>query len=260
MKTNQGYEIVCPEFRCSQKERLTFNSRKGPITVDKNGFMHVNDSGIERPVIATPIPNVSGVTVLLDSGANVDSKPKHLVQSAVMGSVYAECVFGINNPKVGLLNIGEEESKGNEQVLSTYEMLKTLNTINFLGNAEGRDIPNGEFDVVVCDGFVGNVVLKFAEGLVSALKKLIITEIKNSNFFVKIATLILKKALGKLGKRLDHSEYGGALLLGVNGCFIICHGSSKTKAIKNSIKVASQSVKNEVINHIKDNIAKEAIC
>ncbi|MBP9537060.1 MAG: phosphate acyltransferase PlsX [Negativicutes bacterium] len=216
--------------------------------------------GIERPVIATPIPNLKGVTVLLDSGANVDSKPKHLVQSGIMGSVYAEYVFGISNPRVGLLNIGEEETKGNEQVLTTYEMLKALNTINFIGNAEGRDVPKGNFDVVVCDGFVGNVVLKFAEGLISTLKKLIISEIKSSNIFVKIAALILKKALGKLGKRLDHSEYGGALLLGVNGCFIICHGSSKAKAIKNSIKVASQSVQNEVIKHIRDNIAKEAIC
>ena len=196
----------------------------------------------------------------MDSGANVDSKPKHLVQSGIMGSVYAEYVFGISNPRVGLLNIGEEETKGNEQVLTTYEMLKALNTINFIGNAEGRDVPKGNFDVVVCDGFVGNVVLKFAEGLISTLKKLIISEIKSSNIFVKIAALILKKALGKLGKRLDHSEYGGALLLGVNGCFIICHGSSKAKAIKNSIKVASQSVQNEVIKHIRDNIAQEAIC
>ena len=110
--------------------------------------------GIERPVIATPIPNLKGVTVLLDSGANVDSKPKHLVQSGIMGSVYAEYVFGISNPRVGLLNIGEEETKGNEQVLTTYEMLKALNTINFIGNAEGRDVPKGDFEVVGCYCFV----------------------------------------------------------------------------------------------------------
>ncbi|MBO6204302.1 MAG: phosphate acyltransferase PlsX, partial [Selenomonas sp.] len=120
--------------------------------------------GIGRPTIATPIPTTKGVTLMLDSGANVDSKPIHLVQSGMMGSIYAEYVFGIKNPRVGLLNIGEEETKGNEQARETYPLLKELRSINFCGNAEGRDIPKGNFDVVICDGFVGNVVLKFAEG------------------------------------------------------------------------------------------------
>lgn len=215
--------------------------------------------GIDRPTIATPMPNVNGVTMLLDSGANVDSKPHHLLQSAIMGSIYSEYVFGIKNPRVGLLNIGEEATKGNEQVLSTYPLLKELKTINFIGNSEGRDIPNGSVDVVVCDGFVGNVVLKFGEGLAKTIIKLIKEAIKDSNIFAKMAALVLAPTLKKLSKRIDYAEYGGAPLLGVNGCFIICHGSSNAKAIKSAIGVANEYVSKDVLRHISDNIAKEEI-
>ena len=128
--------------------------------------------GIGRPTIATPMPTPKGVTLLLDSGANVDSKPVHLVQSGLMGSLYAQYVFGVKEPRVGLLNIGEEETKGNEQAKATYQLLKNMHTIRFAGNAEGRDVPKGNFDVVICDGFVGNVVLKFAEGLAKTILKL----------------------------------------------------------------------------------------
>lgn len=215
--------------------------------------------GIERPTIATPMPNLSGTTVLLDSGANVDSKPKHLVQSAIMGSLYAEYVLGIKTPRVGLLNIGEEETKGNEQALATYPLLQQLQTVNFIGNAEGRDIPRGTVDVVVCDGFVGNVVLKFGEGLASAIMQLIKEAIKNSGFLTKIASLMVLPALKTLKKKIDYAEYGGAPLLGVDGCFIICHGSSKAKAIKNAIRVAIEFTDNKVVEHIRENIAKEGI-
>lgn len=215
--------------------------------------------GIERPTIATPMPNLSGTTVLLDSGANVDSKPKHLVQSAIMGSLYAEYVLGIKTPRVGLLNIGEEETKGNEQALATYPLLQQLQTVNFIGNAEGRDIPRGTVDVVVCDGFVGNVVLKFGEGLASAIMQFIKEAIKNSGFLTKIASLMVLPALKTLKKKIDYAEYGGAPLLGVDGCFIICHGSSKAKAIKNAIRVAIEFTDNKVVEHIRENIAKEGI-
>mgnify|MGYP001322723073 CR=1 FL=1 len=215
--------------------------------------------GIERPTIATPMPNLSGTTVLLDSGANVDSKPKHLVQSAIMGSLYAEYVLGIKTPRVGLLNIGEEETKGNEQALATYPLLQQLQTVNFIGNAEGRDIPRGTVDVVVCDGFVGNVVLKFGEGLASAIMQLIKEAIKNSGFLTKVASLMVLPALKTLKKKIDYAEYGGAPLLGVDGCFIICHGSSKAKAIKNAIRVAIEFTDNKVVEHIRENIAKEGI-
>ena len=216
-------------------------------------------SGIERPTIATPIPNISGTTVVLDSGANVDSKPQHLNQSALMGSIYAEQVLGINNPRVGLLNIGEEETKGNEQATSTYPLLMNNKFINFIGNVEGRDISKGTVDVVVCDGFVGNIVLKFAEGLSKSIMALIKDAIKNSGILGKIAALFVLPAFKGLKKKLDPSEYGGAPLLGVNGEFIICHGSSRAKAIKNAVRVAMEFKRNGVINCIKEKLQAEEV-
>ena len=213
--------------------------------------------GIDRPTIATPMPTPRGVTLLLDSGANVDSKPRHLVQSAMMGSIYSQYIFGTEKPRVGLLNIGEEETKGNEQALATYPLLKQMTTINFIGNVEGRDIPKGNVDVVICDGFVGNVVLKFAEGLAKTLMKLIKETIKEGGLLAKLGALLVMPALKKLGKRLDVTEYGGAPLLGVDGCCIICHGSSNAKSICSAIGVANEYVKNNVLDHIRDNIAEE---
>jgi len=215
--------------------------------------------GVERPTIATPIPNLTGTTVLLDSGANIDSKPKHLIQSAVMGSIYAQYILNVSHPRVGLLNIGEEETKGNEQALATYPLLKSLKTIHFIGNVEGRDIPKGTVDVVVCDGFVGNVVLKLCEGLSSVIMQLIKEAIKESGLLAKLASLMVMPALRGLKKKLDVAEYGGAPLLGVNGCFIICHGSSKAKDIKNSIRVANEFTQNKVVEHIRENIAQEGV-
>ena len=213
--------------------------------------------GIGRPTIATPIPTTKGVTLMLDSGANVDSKPIHLVQSGMMGSIYAEYVFGIKNPRVGLLNIGEEETKGNEQARETYPLLKELHSISFCGNAEGRDIPKGNFDVVICDGFVGNVVLKFAEGLAKTIMKLIKEAIKDGGILAKLGALLLMPTLKKLGKRLDASEYGGAPLLGVNGVCIISHGSSNAKSICSAIGVANDYVNGKVLEHIKETLEQE---
>ena len=215
--------------------------------------------GIGRPTIATPIPTPKGATLLLDSGANVDSKPIHLVQSGMMGAIYAEYVFGTKNPRVGLLNIGEEETKGNEQAKETYALLKEMHTINFGGNAEGRDIPKGNFDVVICDGFVGNVVLKFAEGLAKTIMKLIKEAIKEGGVLAKLGALMLMPTLKKLGKRLDASEYGGAPLLGVNGVCIISHGSSNAKSICSAIGVANDYVNGNVLEHIRDALAQEEV-
>ncbi len=215
--------------------------------------------GIGRPTIATPIPTPKGATLLLDSGANVDSKPIHLVQSGMMGAIYAEYVFGTKNPKVGLLNIGEEETKGNEQAKETYALLKEMHTINFGGNAEGRDIPKGNFDVVICDGFVGNVVLKFAEGLAKTIMKLIKEAIKDGGILAKLGALMLMPTLKKLGKRLDASEYGGAPLLGVNGVCIISHGSSNAKSICSAIGVANDYVNGNVLDHIRDALTQEDV-
>ena len=216
-------------------------------------------AGIERPCIATPIPSKKGITVLLDSGANSNSKPKHLVEAAIMGSHYAKYILGIDKPQVGLLNIGEEVTKGNELCQRTYPLLEKLKTISFYGNVEGRDIPNGTVDVVVCDGFVGNVILKFGESMAMFIYRLVKQAIKNSGFIAKLGALAIYPALKSLKKRLDFTEYGGAPLLGVNGSFIICHGSSKAKAIKNAIRVAGELVEQDVTGHIRHSIEEEGV-
>lgn len=210
--------------------------------------------GIERPAIATVIPNVKGATVLVDSGAKVDAKPEQLVQNAIMGSIYAELQLEIPQPRVGLLNIGEEETKGNEQCLATYPLLKQDSHIHFIGNVEGRDINKGTVDVVVCDGFVGNVVLKTMEGLASAVMEILKKTLMESGIFAKLGALLMKPALLRMKKQMDASEYGGALLMGVRAPFIICHGSSKAKAIKNAVRVAIELTQKDVVGRIRQEI------
>lgn len=213
--------------------------------------------GVGRPAIATPIPSLTGTTVLLDSGAKVDAKPEHMVQSAIMGSIYAELMLGIENPRVGLLNIGEEETKGNELTLTTYPLLKAETLINFIGNVEGRDVNKGTVDVVVCDGFVGNVVLKFAEGLATAIMTMVRDAILREGILAKVGGLLIKPALRKLKEKLDPEAYGGALLLGVRAPFFICHGSSKAKAIKNAIRAAIDGIKQDICARIEKDIANQ---
>jgi glycerol-3-phosphate acyltransferase PlsX len=213
--------------------------------------------GVGRPTIATPIPSLTGTTVLLDSGAKVDAKPEHMLQNAIMGSVFAELMLNIKNPRVGLLNIGEEEIKGNEQTLATYPLLKEEKLINFIGNVEGRDINKGTVDVVVCDGFVGNVVLKTAEGLATAILTMVKEAIMNGGLMAKFGGLLIKPALRGLKKRLSSDAYGGALLLGVRAPFFICHGSSKANAIKNAIGVAVDGVERNICSRIAEDIARQ---
>ena len=211
--------------------------------------------GIGRPAIATPIPTPSGTTLLLDSGANVDSKPEHLIQIGIMGSLYAEHVLKIKNPSVALLNIGEEETKGNEQAKETYQLLKNLKSINFAGNAEGRDIPRGKFDVVICDGFVGNVVLKFGEGLALTIMELLTEELTHNGGIKLLGHELLAATFKNMSKRLDVSENGGAPLLGVNGCCVISHGSSDEKAICSAIGVACDYVNSNILQRICHSLA-----
>lgn len=208
--------------------------------------------GIGRPAIATPIPTPNGTTLLLDSGANVDSKPEHLIQSGIMGALYAEHVLNIKNPSVALLNIGEEETKGNEQAKETYQLLKNLSTINFAGNAEGRDIPRGKFDVVICDGFVGNVVLKFGEGLALTIMELLNEELIANGGAKLLGRELIAATFKNLSKRLDVSENGGAPLLGVNGYCVISHGSSDAKAICSAIGVAKNYVNSKILDRIRN--------
>lgn len=190
--------------------------------------------GVERPPLAPLIPTEKGVSLLIDCGANVDARPSHLVQFAKMGSIYMEHVVGIKNPKVAIVNIGAEEEKGNALVKETFPMLKEVEEINFTGSIEAREIPHGQADVIVCEAFTGNVILKLEEGLASTL----ISKIKGgmmSTFRSKIGALLVKPALKKTLKEFDASEYGGAPLLGLNGLVVKTHGSAKAKEVSNSI-------------------------
>jgi len=211
---------------------------------------------IGRPAIATLLPNRNGGTLLLDAGANTDCSPKHLLQFAIMGSLYSELILGVKNPAVGLLNIGEEETKGNELTLSAYSLLKESG-VNFIGNVEGRDIFSGVADVVVCDGFVGNVVLKTGEGLATALFNTIREEISKSVLAKLGATLIIP-LLKELKRKMDYAEYGGAPLLGVNGITIIAHGSSNSTAIKNAIQLAKNLAEKDIVTAIREGVVAMA--
>lgn len=209
--------------------------------------------GIDRPAIAGILPNLKGFTVLLDIGANTDCKPHNLLHFGIMGYLYAKNILGIEEPRVGLLSNGEEKTKGNETTLAAFPVLADAG-INFIGNVEGRDIFGGSVDVVVCDGFVGNIVLKAGEGLAMALYKMMKEEITKS-WPAKIGALMAEPALKKFQRRVDYAEYGGAPLLGVDGISIICHGSSSARALKNGIKVARQSVEKGLVKSIQDSIA-----
>jgi len=208
--------------------------------------------GIIRPALAAPYPTAKGATLLLDLGANMDPKPWHLVQFAIMGSIFMRLRFGIEEPSVGLLSIGEEETKGNALVLETLPLMKNVG-INFKGPVEGGDIPAGTTDVVVTDGFSGNVVLKLSEGLASTIFKLIKTEIQRK-FTYKIGALLMKKVFTGLRKKLNVDEYGGAPLLGVNGVVLVCHGKTNPKAIFNAVKTAGDLVGSGMIDKIKKHI------
>ncbi|HHW11684.1 MAG TPA: phosphate acyltransferase PlsX [Firmicutes bacterium] len=208
--------------------------------------------GISRPAIAIPLPTVKGVTVLLDAGANAENDPEDLVQFAVMGTIYATSVLGLASAKVGLLNIGEEETKGNKLSLEAHQLLKTSG-LDFIGNVEGKDILMGVADVVVCDGFVGNVILKFAEGMAAALFQKMKEALLQSPV-TKLGALAIKPGLKKLKASFDYAEYGGAPLLGVNGVSIISHGRSDAKAFKNAIKAAANGVKQDIIAKIRSSL------
>ncbi len=211
--------------------------------------------GVDRPAITAVLPNLKGYTFLLDVGANVDCKPYHLLQFAIMGSAYAKYVLNEENPRVGLLNVGEEEGKGNELTKEAYKLLKSAEGINFLGNAEGRDIYSGDFDVIVCDGFVGNVCLKLSESLAKILAKILKEEI-SKHFISRIGAITLKPAIKGFKRRIDYAEIGGAPLLGLNAPVIISHGSSNAKAIKNAIKTAVSFAQSRVNEHIEREISK----
>ena len=195
--------------------------------------------GVDRPALAAVFPTARGTAaILVDVGANVDCKPQNLEQFAVMGEIYFRSIFSSRRPRVGLLSIGEEESKGNELTRQTYKLLKQL-PINFIGNVEGRDLYNGQVDVIVCDGFVGNVALKISEGVVELVRAALKDSLR-ATITRQVGFLLSRKAFIEFKKRLDYSEYGGAPLLGLKGVCIVSHGSSNANAIKNAVRVAAE--------------------
>ncbi|MCL2923432.1 MAG: phosphate acyltransferase PlsX [Trichodesmium sp. MAG_R04] len=215
--------------------------------------------GIDRPAIGAVLPTMipKKPVLILDVGANVDCRPKYLEQFAVMGTIYSEYVLAINEPKVGLLNIGEEASKGNDLAVRTYQILQENSQIKFIGNAEGRDVLSGEFDVIVCDGFAGNILLKFAEAVGDAVLQMMREEL-TPGLSGKIGTAILRPNLKRMKQRIDHVEHGGGLLLGVGGICIISHGSSKAQSISNAIRSAKEAVENRVLERINSKYVLES--
>ena len=213
--------------------------------------------GIQRPAICSLLPTLIGPRVMLDVGANVDCKPNNLVQFAIMGSIYAERVLRIKEPSVGLLNIGTEESKGNELTLAAYHLLKDA-PINFIGNVEAREMTSGATDVIVCDGFVGNSLLKFGEGIGQAVFSMLEKELQG-NLRAKLGAGLMLPAFKNIKLKMDYAEYGGAPLLGVQGVSLVCHGSSKANAIKNAVKAAVNCVKSDFVKTIAAKVQTEGV-
>ena len=213
--------------------------------------------GVDRPALAPTVPTRDGSAVLIDAGATVECKPAYLLQFGVMGAVYAKTWIGIAQPRVGLLSIGEEASKGNELTREAHRLLKG-SRLRFIGNVEAREIFSGRADVVVCDGFTGNVALKLSEGLVEMVEELLGDELQ-STFSSQVGYLLSRRALRRFRRRVDYSEYGGAPLMGVAGLCIVCHGRSSVKAIRNAVAMASRFVSSNLLGRVEQEIASETV-
>ncbi|HEX6907050.1 MAG TPA: phosphate acyltransferase PlsX [Terriglobales bacterium] len=211
--------------------------------------------GVDRPALAAVFPTAAGTAaILLDVGANVDCKPQNLEQFAIMGEIYFRSIFGTRRPRVGLLSIGEEESKGNELTREAYKLMKQL-PIHFVGNVEGRDLYNGQVDVIVCDGFVGNVALKISEGVVELVREALKDSLR-ATITRQVGFLLSRKAFVEFKKRVDYTEYGGAPLLGLKGVCIVSHGSSNSNAIKNAVRVASEFAQHQINAKIEQELSR----
>ena len=241
----------------SGKACATVSAGNSGATMAAGMFVLKRIKGIDRPAIATIFPTLNGKTLVLDVGGNVDCKPNHLAQFAIMGEVYTRYVLGVANPVVGLLSNGSEESKGNELTRDANAILRKT-SLNYAGYVEGRDIFKGNIDVIVCDGFVGNVVLKLSEGLSEAAGTMLKKEILKS-WVSKLGYLFVRSAFGRFKKIVDYAEYGGAPLLGINGVGMICHGGSNVKAIKNAIHFAHEYAKSGVSEHVAEKLSENVV-
>ena len=251
-KRNSSIRIAANLVRDGRAEGLVSAGHTGAAMVSAKMVIGTIE-GVDRPALAAVLPNLEGHCLLLDVGANPDAKTQHFKEFAVMGSIYAQLVFGKPSPSIGLMSIGEEETKGSERSKEAFQTLKETG-LHFVGNVEGRDVFSGKVDVVVTDGFTGNVILKVSESLAEMVEKLLREEIKRT-LKASVGFLLSRTAFRRFKQRLDYSEYGGAPMLGVKGCVIICHGRSSAKAVKNAIRLAAEFSRQGLAQKIQSSIA-----
>jgi phosphate acyltransferase len=252
-KRNSSIRVAADCVRDGRAEGLVSAGHTGAAMVSAKMVIGTIE-GVDRPALAAILPNLSGRCLLLDVGANPDAKTQHFKEFAVMGSLYAQLAFGKDSPRIGLMSIGEEDSKGTDRTKEAFKVLKDAG-LNFIGNVEGRDVFNGTVDVIVTDGFTGNVILKVSESLSEMVEKLLREEIKKT-LQASVGFLLSRPAFRSFKSRLDYSEYGGAPLLGVKGCVIICHGRSSAKAVKNAIRFAAEFSRRRLAEKIQSSIAE----
>ncbi|XPV76794.1 MAG: phosphate acyltransferase PlsX [Desulfovibrio sp.] len=246
-KKDSSIQVACRLVKEGKADGVVSAGNSG-ATVACGMFILGRIKGVERPALAGVLPTEKEPCILMDVGANVDSKASHLAQFGIMADVMARNVLGRENPKVGLLSIGEEEGKGNIMVKEAYELLKKTN-LRFIGNVEGRDIFTGDVDIVVCDGFVGNVTLKLAEGLAKSLGRILKGELK-SDPISRVGAMLSLRAFKSFSQVIDYAEYGGAMLLGLRSVAIVCHGASNTKALFKAISAGAKYVETEANEHL----------
>ncbi len=251
-KKNASIQVACRLVRESAADGVVSAGHSG-ATVACGMFIMGRLPGVERPALSALLPTEKNPVVVLDAGANVDCRPYHLFQFGLMGDAFARDLLGYSSPRVSLLSIGEEEGKGNSQVKEAYELLKMAQNLNFVGNAEGRDIFGGEVDVVICDGFVGNVVVKMSEGLASSLMRML-KRIFTSGLLPAMGAMLAKNAFKKFAKTIDYAEYGGAPLLGLKGLAIVCHGRSNALAMTNAIRMSGAFVRKDTNARLAETI------
>lgn len=251
-KKDSSIQVACHLVKKGEANGVVSAGNSG-ATVACGMFVLGRIRGIQRPALAGILPTEKNPVILIDVGANVDSKPQHLFQFGLMADVFAKDVLGVEKPSVGILSIGEEEGKGNAAVREAFDLLKK-SQLRFIGNVEGRDIFTGEVDIVVCDGFVGNVALKLSEGLATSLGRILKDELKSS-WLSKLGTLLSLRAFKRFRKVTDYAEYGGAPLLGLKDIVIVTHGKSNELAIANCIRMAATSVRNKAHEHLVDKLA-----
>lgn len=253
-KKNASIQVACQLVKEGIANGIVSAGHSG-ASVACGMFIIGRIPGVERPALASIMPTEKNPLILLDVGATVDCKPYHLFQFGLMGDAFARDLLNISSPRIGLLSIGEEEGKGNIQVKEAYELLKLAQNMHFSGNIEGRDLFTGNVDVTVCDGFVGNVALKLSEGLSSSLARVLKKELLSAGIFSKVGTMLSKGAFKNFAKFIDYAEYGGAPLLGLQGVFIVSHGSSNEKAICNATKMAVLFEQKETNKRLIDSIS-----